>query len=179
MKYFLGIILITAGCTASNSDSSQVISKQLTAPEETVIQFYDWYLQQKAQGEVGIELQSNLPDSIIQIIPGKYFSKLASSGYIAKEYIDQQQDRINACNDQLKKEKQTDGIPTCLETDLITGEQEQPKGFITRSVTINGGNAVVEASGYDMASTGDTIYCCSSKVTLKKDGNSWMITGIK
>ena len=174
-KCFWYIILVV-GCNSSPTNVNTP-PKALSEPEQTVINFYSWYLEKADKEEIGLKLRFE-PDSVIQIDPDTYFSMLLESGYIDDEYVGTWRDHLTACNEQLKADKQTDGIPDCIAADLITSQQEQPQGYVTTSAEISGDKATVRASGYDLRNETDTSYCCSSVISLVKKGSKWLITDI-
>lgn len=174
--YFLSIVILL-GCS-NNSSKKNDMTKPLSEAEKTVVNFYHWYLDKVKKGELGMQLHFDSPDSIIQIAPASYLSVLLSSGYIDKEYTKEIEAYLEECNKRLKAEKQTDGVPECIATDLITHEQDQPQGYVTTSVKISGDKATVEAKGFDLTSENDSTYCCAVKVSLLRKGERWLITEI-
>lgn len=169
------VLLVLFGC--GNTDPARSL-RALSEPEKAVVGFYNWYLERVDERGIGLVVNFSSTDSIVQIDSDAYLSNLLSSGFIDESYTQKLKNDLTECNEGLKADKQTDGVPECIAVDLVTGQQEQPQGYVTSLVEISGDKATVEAKGFGLTSENDSTYCCTAKVSLLRKGEKWVITDI-
>ncbi len=206
--YLILLMLIVASCTSSSkksvTDSVQSLSKdsisgtidKSQSPEQTALQFYNWYLKEVyaksgPENPEGPEVKIT-PDSIYQIIPNTYFDKLKKTGFFSNSFYENELHTYRKCDTQLKKVKLADVDKCgCSPTDLVdvnnndcdfltyktwTGGQGESinNAKIIKGIT-NGNTSVVTM---ELGGEGNPAYS-HPKVFLINESGMWRISKIE